>query len=308
MWHKVKLFLDMIKISHSVFALPFAFISAILAWTLPTLEANANRFDWLHLLGILICMVSARSAAMAFNRIVDRDIDGRNPRTKSRHIPAGLLSVQASVVFLILTSLIFVGGTFLFLPNPLPPLLSLPVLAFLCAYSLTKRFTNLAHFWLGLSLSLAPVATWIAIRGSEVWGNPFDLLPAVTIGVAVFFWVAGFDMIYACQDFEFDRDNGLQSIPATLGIAGALRLAATCHFIMILVLFIVPYSEFMPTGQLGLGWIYTSGVVILAGLIVSQHFLVSPTNLTKVNIAFFNVNAAVSLGLLFIVAVDVLWI
>ena len=209
--------LELIRFSHTLFALPFALLAAVLAWAANYRQQPPIRFHWLDLAGILVCMVFARSAAMAFNRIADRRFDAANPRTRNRHLPTGRLSVAAVAWFTAVCSLGFVAGTLLFLPrNPLPLAASLPVLGFLFAYSYAKRFTLLAHFWLGASLMLAPLAAWVALRPQ------FALAPLV-LGLAVLFWVAGFDIIYACQDFEFDRQMRLHSIPARLGLAGALR-------------------------------------------------------------------------------------
>ena len=197
-------------------------------------------------------------------------------------------------------------ATLLFLPNWLPLALSVPVLLFLLAYSLTKRITSFSHFWLGLSLALAPLATWIAIRGSAVIIDPFDLTPAILLGIAVFFWVSGFDIIYACQDFEFDKQSKLHSIPKSLGIAGSLRLAAVCHALMILPLVALPFANIVFGPVLELAWAYWIGIAIVAILLVYEHSLVKPNDLTRVNVAFFNVNAIVSIGLLLVVSIDLL--
>src|SRR4051794_1584466 len=195
---KLRDLLGLVKFSHTLFALPFALFGAALAAHAPGGWRGRPR-DWV---GILLCMATARSAAMAFNRLADRRLDALNPRTASRHLPAGTLSVPAVVVFTLLCATGFVASTLLFLvrdePNYWPLYLSGPVLAFICLYSLTKRFTALAHFWLGASLMLAPVSAWIAIRGPGDLGTPF------LIGGAVSFWVAGFDILYACQDADFD--------------------------------------------------------------------------------------------------------
>ncbi len=294
--------LEMIRFSHTVFALPFALLAALMAWTTPTPAGPPPAFRWQHLLGILVCMVAARSAAMAFNRLADRRIDAENPRTKSRHLPAGLLSAGSVVLFTLLTSLAFVAGTLLFLPNVLPLYLSVPVLLFLLGYSFAKRFTSLAHFWLGVALMLAPVSAWIAIRGEVLLSHPLDLLPALLLGAAVLAWVAGFDVIYACQDADFDRQAKLRSIPATLGVPGALRLAAVCHLVTILLLAALPWL----CPQVPLGWIYGIGVAVVAALLAYEHLLVRPNDLTRVNIAFFNINAIISLGLLVVGAIDLL--
>src|SRR5439155_4976810 len=206
MLHRLRLLLEMIRFSHTIFALPFALASAALAW-----HGRKDRpFQFLELLGILLCMVFARSAAMAFNRLADRRLDAANPRTARRHLVTGELGVATVWVFTLVCSLAFIASTLLFWlasENPWPLYLSLPVLLFVCAYSLAKRFTYLAHFWLGASLFLAPVAAWVAIRGMS------DLAAPVVLGLAVLFWVAGFDILYACQDVDFDTKANLFSVP-----------------------------------------------------------------------------------------------
>ena len=247
-------------------------------------------------------MVTARSAAMAFNRIADRKIDAGNPRTEKRHLPAGVLTLSSVITFAAANSLAFVAATLLFLPNWLPIALSVPVLLFLLGYSYTKRFTSLAHFWLGVALMLAPISAWIAIRGEVLLQNPMDILPAALLGLAVMLWVGGFDIIYACQDVEFDRDAKLRSIPVKLGVVGALRLAAICHGAMVIVLALLP----LVASPLQLGWIYWMGIAAVAVLLVWEHLLVRPDDLTRVNIAFFNINAVVSIGLFCVVTLDLL--
>jgi 4-hydroxybenzoate polyprenyltransferase len=276
----VREYLDLVKFHHTLFALPFAlFGGALAAWSPDGWRGRAQ--DWL---GILLCMASARSAAMAFNRLVDRDYDALNPRTASRHLPAGRLSVRSVSLFTAGCALAFVASTLLFLPNRWPLVLSVPVLLWLLGYSYTKRFTSLAHFWLGASLSLAPVAAWIALRASLDW-------PPVWLALAVLLWVAGFDIIYACQDVDFDRITGLSSIPGRLGVAGSLRLAAVCHALMIVGLIGLGFSY-------PLGRIYFAGVAAVALLLVYEHALIRPDDLTRVNLAFFHVNVIISLGLL----------
>lgn len=305
MLRTIRHILEMIRFSHTLFALPFALLAALMAWTTPlptTHHAPLTPFRWQHLVGILLCMVAARSAAMAFNRLVDRRIDAENPRTKSRHLPAGMLSVASVLTFTLLSIAIFIAGTLLFWPNRLPLLLSVPVLLFLLGYSYTKRFTTLAHFWLGAALMLAPVCVWIALRGQALIDHPADILPAVLLGGAVLSWVAGFDIIYACQDAEFDRAAQLKSIPAALGVSGALRLAAICHLATLLLLSALP----LICPQVPLGWIYGSGVAIVAALLFYEHLLVRPDDLTRLNIAFFNINVVISIGLLIVGAIDLL--
>jgi len=288
-------FLSLVRFSHTLFALPFALLAAIMAWRLE------RSFDWRELLGILLCMVAARSAAMAFNRLADRKLDALNPRTAGRHLPAGILSVAQVATFAVACSVGFIASTLLFLPNRLPLYLSAPVLVFLVGYSYAKRFTSLAHFWLGAALALSPVAAWIAIRGEIVVQSPADLLPALILGGAVLAWVAGFDIIYACQDFTYDRQARLHSAPVRLGVAGALRLAAACHFATIVLLACLPLV-YPP-----LSWIYGAGVAAVAGLLLYEHALVRPDDLARVNTAFFNVNAVISIGLLLVGTLDLLF-
>lgn len=304
MLDQVKKILEMIRFSHTVFALPFAMLAAVMAWMIPDQSGSPIPFQFAHLVGILLCMVFARSAAMAFNRIVDRKIDGENPRTRNRHLPSGSLSLRSVIVFTVATSIGFAASTILFLPNWLPLVFSLPVLAVLFIYSLTKRFTSLAHFWLGLSLMLAPVAAWVAIRGHEVIAHPADLVIPGILGAVVLFWVAGFDIIYACQDFDYDKQAKLKSIPVRWGVAGALRIATASHVLMLGLLFFLPFSQTLGAPPVGLGWVYWIGIIGLTILLIYEHSLVKPDDLTKVNIAFFQVNAIVSIGLFLVVSID----
>jgi 4-hydroxybenzoate polyprenyltransferase len=278
----------MIKFSHTLFALPFALFGAAMAARGPDGWHGRPR-DWL---GILLCMATARSAAMAFNRLADRRIDALNPRTASRHIPAGVLSVPAVATFWAACSFGFVLATLLFLPNRWPLVLSVPVLAWLCGYSYAKRFTSLAHVWLGSALMLAPIAAWVALRGNLAW-------PPVLLGLAVLFWVSGFDMIYACQDVDFDRAHGLFSVPRRLGVANALRTATVLHAVMVVCLIALGWS--VPLGR-----VYFVGVGLIAVLLVYEHALVRPDDLSRVNLAFFQVNIVISLGLLAFGVVDLL--
>ena len=294
MLHRIRQLLEMIRFSHTLFALPFALLAAVMAWTVNRRSVPPIAFRWQDLAGILVCMVFARSAAMAFNRLADRRLDAENPRTRMRHLPARTLSTASVVLFTLVCSVGFVAGTSLFLPGNWWPLCcSLPVLLFLFGYSYAKRFTNLAHFWLGAALMLAPLAAWVAVRGE------LAVAPAV-LGGAVLLWVAGFDMIYACQDVQFDRQMRLHSIPARFGVPAALRLAALCHLGMLVLLFLLPlaYPYF--------GGLYYGGVIAIAGLLVYEHSIVRPDDLTRVNQAFFHVNAVVSIGLFIIGTVDLL--
>lgn len=281
----VRQFLELVRFSHTLFALPFALLSAWLAW-----QTTAFRLQ--DLLGILLCMIFARSAAMAFNRLVDRHIDAENPRTAKRHLPAGLLSVRAVTAFTVASSLLFVASTALFLPNRWPLMLSLPVLLFLLGYSYAKRFTSWCHYWLSAALMLAPIAAWIAITGTLAW-------TPVWIAGAVFFWVGGFDIIYACQDADFDRARSLHSLPARWGLRRALLLARLSHLATVLCLFGLWQAA-------DLGAPFLIGVLLVALLLTYEHWLVrvDHLDLARVNVAFFHVNAVISLGLLVVAVFD----
>ncbi len=287
-------FLELIRFSHTLFALPFALLAAAMAWSSNARAVPPEQFRWFDLAGILLCMVFARSAAMAFNRIADRQIDAINPRTRMRHLPTGLLSLGSVRLFTALCGIGFVASTLLFLPrNPIPLYAAGPVLAFLFGYSYAKRFTVLSHAWLGAALMLAPLGAWVAIRAEVAWAP-------VVLGAAVLLWVAGFDMIYACQDYDFDVRMRLRSVPARFGVAAALQLAAVCHFTMAVLLFLLPLVYH------GFGMIYLIGVAAIALLLVYEHWLVRPEDLSRVNQAFFWVNAVVSLGLLAVGVADLL--
>jgi 4-hydroxybenzoate polyprenyltransferase len=297
----IRQLLELIRFSHTLFALPFAMLAAVMAWAAGARAVPPQHWRWQELVGIVLCMATARSAAMAFNRLADRRLDAQNPRTAGRHLPAGTLSVGSVWWFVAANSIAFVLSTLLFLPNWLPLVLSVPTLLFLWSYSYAKRFTALAHFWLGTALALSPVCAWIAIRGQAVLANPADLLAPLVLGGAVLTWVAGFDMIYACQDYDVDRQAHLHSVPVWLGIPGALRLAAVCHFVTIALLACLP----LVFGQLG--WIYWLGIAAVAVLLVYEHLLVRPDDLSRVNRAFFQVNAVISLGLFAVGSLD-LWV
>lgn len=285
MLRRLRTLLEMIRFSHTLFALPFALLSALLAW-------QETAFRWLDLLGILLCMAFARSTAMAFNRLADRHYDALNPRTAGRHLPTGQLSPAAVWTFTAVCAAGFVASTLVFLVsgNRWPLYLAVPVLLFICAYSYTKRFTVLCHAWLGASLLLAPVAAWIALRGLEGLAAP------LVLGLAVLFWVTGFDILYACQDVDFDRRARLSSIPARFGVAASLRLALVCHLIMLGFLIGLWWAA-----RPHLGLIYLLGVAGVAGLLAYEHWLVRPDDLGRVNRAFFHVNSVISVGLLLVV-------
>lgn len=273
----VRDFLELIKFEHTVFALPFAYLGMLLAaegW--PT---------WEQFLWITIAMASARTLAMGFNRIADRWIDSRNPRTANRPLVKGTISLKTAWAGTLLA-----GGILAVAAWQLGPftLLLLPgAILFLIGYSFTKRFTWMSHFILGFTDGLAPVGAWAAIRASLF---TYEDLPAWILLGVVTFWIAGFDLIYACQDVEIDRQEGLQSIPARFGISVALKLSSICHVITVLLL--VNLGLFSD-----LGWPYWIGLVIVAALLVWEHRMVHPNDLTNIDLAFFNINSYISVTL-----------
>lgn len=272
MLRRIATVLDMIKIQHSVFALPWAFVAAF--------YAAGGLPGWATMGWILLAMVSARSAAMAFNRVVDRRYDAENPRTTKRAIPAGLLSPAFAAGFAaVMAGLLALAAWRL---NPLCLKLSPLALFVITFYSYTKRFTALCHFVLGLSLALAPVGAWIAVR-PEALAHPFPWL----LGAGVMFWIAGADILYACEDLDFDRAKGLRSVPAALGLRGALALSAACHAVTIAALAAAGWA-------LGLGIWWHATTAAIAVLLVYEHVIVTPSDMRRVNQAFFHVNAAVS--------------
>ncbi len=273
--NRLRLTLEMIKFEHSVFALPFALTGALLAYRDGGFgTAGLGR----TLLWIVVAMVGARSAAMTFNRLADARIDARNPRTRMRQLPAGLLSVNFAWGFVLASSAVFVLAAWQL--NPLCLMLSPLALGIVFFYSYTKRFTSFSHLVLGFSLGIAPAAAWIAVRGA--------LDPRILwLTAAVTFWTGGFDIIYACQDYEFDGKEGLYSLPRRLGIARALHLAKALHVLMVLCLLSLVWS-------LHLGALALAGVAAIAGLLVYEHSLVKPNDLSRVNAAFFTMNGYVS--------------
>ena len=296
-------YLELVRFSHTIFAMPFAIMSGMIAARIEVAEnPQLSAFHWLKLaIGIVVCMATARTAAMAFNRLVDREIDARNPRTADRHLPKGLLSVSDVQRLVYSSSILFIGSTLLFLPNWLPATLSLPVLAWLLGYSYAKRFTPFAHVWLGTALGLTPLAAWIAVRGPAVLSNPSDIVPACVLALAVTAWVAGFDTIYACQDAAFDSNEHLQSLPARFGIKGALYISGFFHLLATVALLILPQT----TPLVGS---YTTWTVCgIAVLLVVEHLLVSSRDLSRINQAFFTVNAVIGLVLLAGISAD-LWL
>lgn len=275
LWAKLRQTLEMIKFEHSIFALPFALLAALLA-------ARGWPSGW-QLTWIVAAMVGARSAAMTFNRIVDRDTDALNPRTRNRALPAGRLSLSFAMAFFALAVAIYELAAWEL--NRLSFELSLPALMWLLFYSYTKRFTWLSHWVLGAALGLAPLAAWIAIRGSLAW-------TILWLSGAVVFWVAGFDILYACQDLAFDRSQpGLYSLPKRLGPGRALGWARACHAILLILLAITALQFHLG----GLGW---AGWAAVAGLLAWEHSLVRDNDFSRVNTAFFTVNGYIGLLLL----------
>ena len=279
---KLKIILEMIKFEHTVFALPFAIMSAFIAVEgLPSL----TKLGW-----ILVAMVGARSCAMAFNRLADAEIDSQNPRTVTRAIPAGLITKGAVWFFTLVSAGLLVCAAWRL--NPLAFALSPVALAVIMGYSYTKRFTALSHLWLGLALSISPVGAWIAIKGQ------FDWTPIILCCV-VLLWTAGFDVIYACQDVNFDRKHGLHSIPARLGIRWALWVSSALHVIAVLLLFGIPLLT-----ELGLFYYIGVGIVVL--IFIYEHAIVKPNDLSRVNLAFFTLNGMISLVLMALSIADIL--
>ena len=276
-------YLSLIKFSHTVFALPFAFLGFFLA--VKTTEVN---FDWKLLGLVVLCMVFARSAAMAFNRLIDTDVDKENPRTAIREIPAGIIGKGSALVFVILNSLFFVAATYFI--NTICFYLSPVALLVILGYSYTKRFTFLCHLILGLGLSLAPIGAWLAVT------NEFAVLP-VLFSFAVLFWVSGFDIIYALQDEAFDKSKGLHSIPASIGTKNSLLLSSVFHFCS--AAFILAAGIISDAGIY-----YWIAAAIFSGLLLYQHSLVKPNDLSKVNIAFFTTNGIASIVFASLAIVD----
>jgi 4-hydroxybenzoate polyprenyltransferase len=280
--HSTRITLEMIKWEHSIFALPFALTGAVLA---------AGGWPSLRVLGwIIVCMVSARSAAMAFNRLVDSEIDAVNPRTAARALPAGHVSRGFVVTFTLVSSAVFLFGAAML--NRLTLELAPLALAIVFAYSYMKRVTRWSHLVLGLSLGIAPAAAWIAVRGS--FSPRAALLTAI-----VLLWAGGFDVLYACQDFEHDRRVGLHSVPQAFGLRGAFWVARAMHAGMAVLLFVMLHA-------FGLGIVALLGVVLCVALLTYEHAIVSPGDLRRLNAAFFTLNGVISVILFIFIAADVL--
>lgn len=276
---------SLIKFSHSIFALPFALIAAWLA---------DGGMPGVRVLGLVVlCAVAARTAAMSFNRFIDRHIDARNPRTRGRELPSGVIRPSGVILLLLASSAIFVSGAYAL--GNLCGHLSWPVLFVLLFYSTVKRFSWLAHAVLGLSLALAPLGAWLAVRG-DFSG---DLWVPILLAVAVLTWVAGFDLIYACQDVEVDRAQGLHSVPQRFGVAAALRLSVILHVLTVVLMLGVAWRA-------ELGWVFHSALAGASALMIWQHRIVGPEDLSRVDMAFFTLNGWVSVGLFAGTALDLM--
>ncbi len=299
----VKKYLSLVKFSHTIFALPFAMIGFVLAIKQGNISQQEDaRIGWgiqftetwqlilAKLLLVLVCMVTARSAAMAFNRYLDRSFDAKNPRTAIREIPQGIISPNSAIRFVILNCLIFIAATYTI--NPICFFLSPVALFVILFYSYTKRFTALCHLVLGLGLSLAPIGAYIAVTGH------FAVLP-ILLSFTVLFWVSGFDIIYAMQDIDFDQSNKLHSIPSVLGAVNALRVSELLHLLSAVT--VVSAGIYG-----GFHFIYWIGILVFIGMLVYQHRLVKPNDLSKVNIAFMTANGIASVVFGILVIADLL--
>ncbi len=282
MLHAIKTYLEMIRFPHTVFALPFAFMGAVLAaGGIP----SGKKIFW-----ILVAMVGARSGAMGMNRYADRHLDAQNPRTQDRALPQGQIAPREALIFICVSFAVLLFSAWML--NPLCFALAPVAILIVSGYSYTKRFTTLSHLILGLSLALAPIGAWIAVTGQFA-------LPPLVLGTAVLFWVGGFDILYALMDIEFDRRAGLFSIPARLGEQGGLAAAGMCHILTVACLaLLIPL--------LSLGKVYLSGLFLAMALLLYEHWLLYRHGLAKLNVAFFNVNGALSIGLFLFTLGDLL--
>jgi len=283
----MKKYLSLVTFTHTIFAMPFAFIGFFLAVT-----TTSYRFDWLKLVLMVMCMVFARNSAMAFNRYLDRDVDAKNPRTKQRDIPSGRISPASALTFTIVNCLLFIATTWFI--NSLCFILSPVALLVVLGYSATKRFTALCHLVLGLGLSLAPIGAYLVVTGA------FAATP-LFFSLSVLCWVSGFDIIYALQDEEFDRNEHLHSIPAYLGKVNALRLSTFLHVLS--AIFVI-----MPVFYTTVGIPYYIGIAFFCSMLIYQHLLVKPNDLSRVNFAFMTTNGIASVVFAAFFLLDRLWI
>jgi 4-hydroxybenzoate polyprenyltransferase len=284
-WAKLTALLEMIKFSHTVFAFPFALMGVVLASLANNTPPTFGQIFW-----VCLAMVGARTGAMGLNRIIDARIDAENPRTAERHLPSG--SVSSSEAWMMVTGAFVLFLLAAWMLNPLCLMLSPVAIFFLVLYSYCKRFTSMAHIVLGVCLAAAPVGAWIALRGDIGW-------PVMVLGLAVLFWVAGFDIFYALQDYEFDREKGLFSVPSRFGVERSFQITRAFHIVMILLLLLLTFSP-------GLGLIYLLGVLVVAGLLVYEHMLVKPSDLSRLDAAFFNMNGYISVTIFLFTLVDAL--
>ena len=276
----------LIKFSHSIFAMPFALASVLFCYGYYPTE-----FTWMKLFWIIVAMVTARSAAMGFNRFIDRDIDAKNPRTMNREIPMGVIAPSHTLIFVIVSIIIFVFSASQL--NNLAFVLSPVALIVILGYSLTKRFTHLSHFVLGMGLGIAPLGAWIAVAGQ------FDVIPAV-LALGVTFWVAGFDVIYSCQDYDFDKNNHMYSLPVWGGVRGALMMSKILH--------ILAAAAFLSVGYIArLNWVYFIGLFAIVILMIYENRLVNEKDFSKIDMAFFNLNGVISVSFLVITTLSI-WI
>lgn len=265
----LKKYLSLVKFSHTVFALPFA----IIGFAIGISEPN-SQIHWYSFILVILCMVFARNAAMGFNRWADANIDAANPRTATRDIPAGKIKKSNALLFVVLNSVAFIVCTFFF--NPLCVILSIPFLLVILGYSYTKRFTSLSHFVLGFGLALAPLGAYLTIN--PVWKGTL-----LFVSLIVFTWVSGFDIIYSCQDADFDKQNKLHSVPSYAGIKKALLISSALHFFTISILILLGISE-------NYSFAYWIGAILFSGLLIYQHTIVKENDLSRVNLAFFTTN------------------
>ncbi len=284
MFKKVKVFLEMIKIEHTLFALPFAFMGALVG----SMLVNGHLPSWGQVGWILVAMVGARSAAMALNRLIDAAIDAKNPRTANRAIPAGLLKAGEVLLFTVVSfGLLILAAAML---EPLSFYL-LPIAVFMLVfYSFTKRFTWLCHVILGFTIALAPLGGWVAVTNVIDW-------TAIIFFITIACWTTGFDIVYACQDYDFDKKEGLHSIPVRFGIAKSLKIARGFHIVTAIGFLLLIWLT-------NLSWIYILGIVIACGLLIYEHLIVKANDLTRLNTAFFTMNGALSMVVFFFTLID----
>jgi 4-hydroxybenzoate polyprenyltransferase len=279
---------NFVKLPHTVFALPFALVGVVLA-------SYDTAVRWTDVVWVVVAFTGARFAAMGFNRIADREIDARNPRTRMREIPAGVLGVKEAIASVVIASALFIVAAWRL--NPLCAMQSPLALGWVFFYSYTKRFTRWSHLVLGFGLSIAPVGGFLAVTGA--WSHPWWMLIALSLAVTT--WTGGFDVLYALQDVEFDRTSRLHSLPAAIGERRAVNIARALHCISVLSLAMVGAARY---GHSGAGWIYASGVIIAAALLFYEHSLVRPDDLTRLDAAFFTMNGIISMAFLGCVLIE----